>query len=198
MTGKTHVLGGIALGVGVTYMFTQDVSLGLIGGAALGSLLPDIDHPESKISRANPVTWLFAILYRFVLDLVSIIFKILITPLGWCGVKIPPLSSGHRGPLTHGGLGIILFTLLLSPLLSWTPTIFYGLMIGVLSHIFLDMLNPQGVPLMWPLWKKNIRFLPRFMAPTTSHLGERIVVFGLLAITLALSLATMNDVFGLF
>lgn len=35
-----------------------------------------------------------------------------------------------------------------------------GVLAGELSHIFLDLLNPSGVPLFWPLTRRRISLLP--------------------------------------
>lgn len=50
MLGKTHLAYGVAIGVSVCY---KDPFV--IGFASLGSLLPDIDYPESLLGRIIPV-----------------------------------------------------------------------------------------------------------------------------------------------
>ncbi len=55
MTGRTHLLAGIAIGATLAATQTQ---IGLVLAAALaggfGGLLPDIDHPKSIISGYTP------------------------------------------------------------------------------------------------------------------------------------------------
>lgn len=36
----------------------------------------------------------------------------------------------------------------------------FGAFVGELSHLFLDMLNPSGIPLLWPITRKRISLLP--------------------------------------
>lgn len=36
----------------------------------------------------------------------------------------------------------------------------FGAFVGELSHLFLDMLNPSGIPLLWPIIRKRISLLP--------------------------------------
>lgn len=54
MTYKTHMIGGIAL-AGVIHLtaiqMTEIEMIGYYGFALLGTMLPDIDHPKSFISR---------------------------------------------------------------------------------------------------------------------------------------------------
>lgn len=63
MRGDTHLIIGFTVGAAmVTHLqLPVDGSLALaLGASMLGALLPDIDHPESKISRRIPlVAWLF-------------------------------------------------------------------------------------------------------------------------------------------
>ena len=60
MQGKTHALGGLLLAEAVLMAlkrpeFGNGESIFLIAGA-VGGLLPDIDHPYSKISKTNAMT----------------------------------------------------------------------------------------------------------------------------------------------
>ena len=64
MMYKTHIVGGLMLTLGsVPILNMLDVKpnglgeVGLLFGCALvGSLLPDIDHPNSKINKFNPLS----------------------------------------------------------------------------------------------------------------------------------------------
>ena len=124
--------------------------LGLIGG----SLLPDIDHINSKAGRK---LWFIA------------------KPLKLFGIK-------HRG-LTHSLLGVVLFALLTRQLLinGWINSLaWYGIMLGYLSHLIADMFNPQGIPLFYPNQK---RFDFKFQIATSSwkeHLFFLVLIIGLL------------------
>lgn len=57
MTYKTHIAGGVLLTLSLS-SFLSPSSLGevalLYGCTVVGSLLPDIDHPNSKINKYNP------------------------------------------------------------------------------------------------------------------------------------------------
>ena len=55
MTYKTHLIGGAQAGVLLAYLNngTPMESTLLIGASLLGSVLPDIDHPDSKLSKKD-------------------------------------------------------------------------------------------------------------------------------------------------
>lgn len=85
--------------------------------AVLGSLMPDIDTPNSKFGS------------KFL-----------------CPITERPVSS-HRG-FTHSIVGMLLIVGIIGLLLPIEITKYVG--IGYLSHLLADMLNPAGVPLLWP------------------------------------------------
>ncbi len=89
----------------------------------IGSKLPDIDIPESKIGKET----------RPVSNILSVFF-------------------GHRG-FFHSLLFIIIFSFIL--FLLKIPYIFtIALIIGYLSHLFLDSFTKSGIN---PLWPFNIK-----------------------------------------
>ena len=135
MNYKTHKVAGICTGLIASNVFLEQgspeimlYSTLLIGGSYIGSTLPDIDHPNSRIGRH---------------------------------FKIVNRLCGHRG-LIHSPL----FTLILSFFLlfigmyleGYTKLIYamfaIGLIIGYISHIFIDSLTKSGVPLFYPVSRK--------------------------------------------
>ena len=144
MNYQAHRIGGVctativstlsyqsAAGEVVTYIA---VGLAVVGGA-IGGLLPDIDHPTSKIGKRLPP----------ISKLVNSLF-------------------GHRG-FTHSLLANLLFAYFLFLLTNLIPDMligFYlpfalGLIIGYASHLLLDVLTVSGIPLLYPFSKQNIR-----------------------------------------
>ncbi|SDC31026.1 inner membrane protein [Candidatus Frackibacter sp. WG11] len=139
MTFYTHSTFAVLLSVilmqilnisGLTFIsLFGPTSLQFVLGAALGSLVPDLDQRNIKLSRKIP--------------LLSWILKFL-------GIK-------HRG-ISHSILGIMitaLFSLSLIRLKFINMVLVYGFLIGYLSHILMDLFNPGGVTLFWP---KNKRY----------------------------------------
>lgn len=144
MNHQAHKVAGVCAGtITATLLYHNDIQSGyglvavvpLIAGGYFGALLPDIDHPGSKIGRA---------LY----------------PIAWVVNKI----FGHRGA-THSLLALfltsvlfILPALMLEGFAAFMYTQFaIGVGVGFLSHLILDMSTKSGVPLLYPFSSKSFR-----------------------------------------
>ncbi|MBM7555959.1 metal-dependent hydrolase [Halanaerobacter jeridensis] len=115
--------------------------------AVVGALMPDLDHAQSKMGQ---LLWFIS------------------KPLKFFGIK-------HRG-LTHSLVGIVLFNLLSKQLVThnWIEiTTWWGLNIGYISHIVADMMNVQGLPLLFPN-DKRFKFHSNI---TTNSWQEQFLVF---------------------
>ncbi|MFP5522031.1 metal-dependent hydrolase [Peptococcus simiae] len=125
MQGRTHLVGGLAVGLAMLslerFQMPMEDALVCLGMTAVGSLIPDIDTPESKLGH-------------------------LVKPLA----LVLNRTIGHRG-LTHSPLFIAILYLLLEAIIPrfHDPALFFA--VGMLSHLVLDMLNHKGVPLLYPL-----------------------------------------------
>lgn len=141
MLYKTHVVGGLALGYVVfsnvsmlNVNLTESKSLLIAAsGLAIGSLFPDIDHQNSFLSRK-------------------------VKPLSWLTSKV----LKHR-EFTHSIVGTISIYYLLKLILDkiaidilLSDIFLKAFIIGMISHILLDMLTVAGVVLFYPLSKKRI------------------------------------------
>ena len=51
---RTHIAMGVAVGSLGSLIFMQDDALAWWVGVLMGSIIPDIDHPQSKIGRWFP------------------------------------------------------------------------------------------------------------------------------------------------
>jgi len=131
MLGRNHVI------VGVGLYLTAEYALGASGGqpalvnclaaAALGSLAPDIDSPNSFLGRRLwPVSWTVSALVR------------------------------HRGP-THSLLACLVVMIGMAAgsrmYPAWSPY-FLAFGIGYASHLLADWFTTEGVPLFWPNRKR--------------------------------------------
>ena len=131
MTGKTHLAAGILIGEAFRlYAGTRDLPLiaGMIILSGVGSLMPDIDLPNSTISKRNKAT-------RAVSSVTSRVFT-------------------HRG-FTHT-LPFLLITAslifwILSKIKFQPYLLTSSYIVGFLSHLLLDSLNEKGVMWLWPL-----------------------------------------------
>ncbi|RAX57626.1 hypothetical protein CCZ01_05665 [Helicobacter monodelphidis] len=143
----------------ITFFDSKELIL-LLGGVAIGSLLPDIDEPQSKIGRQT----------LFISHLIHKIF-------------------GHRGA-THTLLfplviGVILYPLFLALHFDMLPLL--GIVIGSYLHIAGDMLTKSGCPIYLPLHSRNIGLLPKPLRFVTGSITDKMIGVICLAIFLLCS-----------
>lgn len=129
MKGSTHVVIGLSFGV-TTQLLVGFPAEGFLeipfyyGGLVLGSLLPDIDHPQSYLGRR-------------------------LTPLSVPIFKL----FGHRG-ITHSFLSLSILGIILTKSRYVNTYLSGGVLLGYLSHLIADMFTPTGIPLFYPMKKK--------------------------------------------
>lgn len=126
MTASTHQMLGAA--VAIYYIqHTGEVGYYPIVFSIAGSLIPDIDEPNSKIG--SKVTGLS---------------------------KTTKSIFGHR-TITHSFLGVFIFGMIvkyLTGIFSLPDYITTFFVLGYLSHLLGDMFTISGVPLFYPLRRK--------------------------------------------
>ncbi|SFR93858.1 metal-dependent hydrolase [Anaeromicropila populeti] len=156
MTGVTHKIGGIAAGtiaIAAVPVERTDIKVIVLTGAVVGSLLPDIDQPRSTIGRKlKAVSWGIGV-FRFLLKISTCLLPVK-------EKKYIRGVAGHRG-ITHSLLACFMvmgaFYLFRPcvPFQSYYVGLAEGVIVGMWSHIFLDMLS-NGVPLFTPISNKRI------------------------------------------
>lgn len=120
MVGKTHIAAGLAAGVGICIVKNIGLAPGalFIAEAGLGALLPDIDQRNSTINKAA-------------------------RPVG----VVVNAVAGHRGifhdPDLYMVLGVAAWRLAPQYMAYVVP-----LLVGIVTHLFLDALNPSGIPVL--------------------------------------------------
>jgi len=139
MQYKTHVAGGVALGyvlynnVDALSHYVNDSPTFMVAtaGLVIGSLMPDIDIKTSYLSQKTKLVSFFT----------SKLFK-------------------HRG-YTHSIVGVLTFSLLLFFIMEAlgfsdgsTKLFTLSFMIGMISHVVLDMFTWSGVKLFYPYDKR--------------------------------------------
>lgn len=127
MTGKTHLIAGLAVATGYAAATQPDHPFVIAGATVLGALLPDIDLQTSKIGRR--------------LKPASVLIQHLV---------------GHR-TLFHAPIFYGLLYWFLCSQFPGQQVYFMAALLGIASHLLLDMLNPSGIPVLYP-WKKRFRF----------------------------------------
>jgi inner membrane protein len=125
----------------------------------LGSLIPDLDHPDSTIAHMLGPLWRFAFRFlRFITreTLVGELFE-------------------HRGP-SHSlawwlavNIPLAMLAALLAPALLSTV---FAFAIGWLSHPFADGITKEGVKLFWPLSQVRLHLVPELLAARTGAWSE--------------------------
>ena len=139
MIGRTHAMGGILAGELLLLAGAESggaVPSGiLLAAAAAGSLVPDIDHTGSTVSRSSVVSRMVSF-----------------------GVSA---FSEHRR-FFHTPLCLAVAALILAVLnkafgIPYFRPAFIGFTAGYLSHLLLDSLNPTGIMWLYPFSKKQYR-----------------------------------------
>ena len=164
MNNKTHKIGGVCSGlVASTLLFSNNFGVEgllssalIVSGATIGSLAPDIDHPESKVGR------------KFILKPISIFINKLF---------------GHR-TITHSVVMSIFMTIiLLSSTLLFAgisnfiySNIIIGFCVGWFSHLLLDLLTVKGIPIFYPFIKKKYNLL-KFKTNKDEEFVSILVIF---------------------
>ena len=145
MNKKTHETGGICTGVIAVFIvfnppYTTNklfLSFVLLIGAFIGSLLPDIDHRGSTISKKFKKT-----------------------------SKAVNKLFGHRG-IMHCPLIYLLFFFILTEFgvffdnfsKSMYENFVFGLFLGCISHLVLDFITVEGIPILYPISKKKFHLM---------------------------------------
>lgn len=139
MTGRTHDLAAItSLGVisilaGPSTLTLSTVLIAIFSNL-VGGIAPDIDQPTAPLWRNLPVGNVFGKLFS-------------------------KMSGGHRF-LTHSIIGVVgigylakLLLIFLSPIMGSVNAdiVWWAFMIGVVSHLFMDLFTKEGVPLLLPI-----------------------------------------------
>jgi len=147
MTGKTHIIGGMAASLAFAQVTYYDPVL-LLGAGVVGAVIPDICHGGSKIGRTLPLL-----------------------------SKVVNVLFGHRS-FTHSLLFLFIVAALLNSLVV-NEAVTAGILVGMISHLILDMATKNGIKFFFPV-QVRVRF------PLTTRTGgkiESVVFTGLSVLT---------------
>lgn len=156
MMASTHRLGGVVIGTTAAALLHTNITgtAIILIGSLVGSILPDIDNRNSRISHKMPVTALIVSVGQYIIHIVTSVIpkkqRLYIRSL-----------SGHRG-ITHSIIGstilpaiIFLIGILFKQKLGTVFLAGFGVFIGCLSHLILDMFS-GGVPFLIPFSNKRV------------------------------------------
>lgn len=171
MKGKTHIAIGVTVGLILSAGQPVENQLTLVLSAALGSLVPDLDHPKSKLNQKLllfknklysslfylSLTAGFACLSFFTGNFVFKLLAIISFLIG---------TSTHRG-FTHSIIGFLLFSLMAKLVTEEYQLydIYSGFTTGYLLHLVADFFTLKGIKLFFPL-DENISS-PIILKPNT-------------------------------
>lgn len=141
MKGRNHLICGTVTGccLMASTILSGEADYGVTGMAVaatmVGSLFPDIDSRTSKLGSKMKIT-----------------------------STIANKLFGHRGFL-HSPLFVLVALGILSIVFTKAEIkeyslIYYGFIIGMINHLFCDMLTKGGIPLFYPLSKWKFSILP--------------------------------------
>lgn len=161
MTGKTHVAIGIVAGLTMSVGQPMENQLFIVLASALGSLIPDLDHPKAKLNQK--ILFLKNEFYRalFYISL-SIVFIYLYFSFknnlfGLLGIMMFFIGiSSHRG-FTHSIVGFLTFSSVMR-LVAIEYNLFSaysGFVIGYVLHLVADFFTAKGIQLFYPLKTKS-------------------------------------------
>ena len=198
MRYRSHAIGGLALGVATTSILYQsnvftspsNIVLSLMGGALVGSLIPDIDHPNSYISKRFVVlSWITNLFLWLIKGITSLLLFISFWLKENQKQEILKMFE-HRG-IFH----TLLFAFLLTFLVGLIPIneeilkmLQLGFLVGYLSHLLMDMLTVSGVKILFPITTHTFHY-PLIRLHTGKMLDEIIAssIFIFLSIVIMLT-----------
>lgn len=183
---KSHIIFGVCFYVILSTFIDVEISYYGIVGVMIGSLIPDMDHPKSKINNKilpfqNKIVMMIVyVALGCYLILYSRGDKYTLVILGF--ILLFTGLSKHR-TFTHSLVGIGLFYMLL-----WNIGIQYNVkeltnavVFGIILHVIADFLTVKGIQLFYPASKKNFKFI---MTVSTGGIGELVVVVAIILLTI--------------
>ena len=157
MTGKTHVAIGITTALAISSGQPLEEQLVLVLTSAIGSLIPDLDHPKGKLNQKLLLynNNFYRILFYLSLGSIFIYLYFLkeIKPFLLLGIVSFLVGiSSHRG-VTHSILGFLASASIVGivTLKYDLSNVYSGFIIGYALHLIADFFNPKGIKLFYPL-----------------------------------------------
>lgn len=199
MRGITHAGIGATAYIASSGIMARDFNIYELAFVIAASLLPDIDHPKSKINKyILPVKSKDGKRALFIcLGIAVLLFdyfyygETAIKLLG--GILIMIGLTSHRNGITHSLVGMMLFMFVVHYFgtkydYKILTTLFA---LGYSSHLFSDWFTKGGVPLFYPITKKKFKCIINLKVGSKSGDFIEMVILMLSVVYIVITLPTL-------
>jgi inner membrane protein len=183
MTGQTHVAIGIATILTISFDQPLENQLILVLASTIGSLVPDLDHPKSKLNQKLLLFNNNFYQALFYLSLSAIFIYLYLIKNSKPFILLGIMSfligiSSHRS-FTHSIVGFLISASIvkMGTLKYGLSSIHSGFTTGYALHLIADFFTPKGIKLFYPI---NVNVASPITIKTNSKLEK--IIFMLLSI----------------
>lgn len=161
MTGKTHMAIGVVTTLSLSMNQSIENQILMVTAAAIGSLIPDLDHPKAKLNQKFLLfkNDFFRFLSYFSISLILfyMYFHFNSKFFGLFGIVVLLVGLSTHRSFTHSILGFLAMSYITKIITSTfnLDIIYSGFMIGYGLHLLADFFTVKGIQLFYPI-KKNI------------------------------------------
>lgn len=161
MTGKTYMAIGVAAGLTVSVQQPLQNQIMIVLASVLGSLIPDLDHPKSKLNQKLLLfkNKFYRVLFYLALagGFIYLYFSTRYNVFGLLGITSFLIGVSSHRSFTHSIIGflVISYTVKLITINYNLPYIYFGFIMGYALHLLADFFTIKGIQLFYPL-KLNV------------------------------------------
>lgn len=161
MTGKTHMAIGVAAGLTVSIQQPLQNQIMIVLASVLGSLIPDLDHPKSKLNQKLLFfkNKFYRVLFYLALagGLMYLYFLTKYNVFGLLGITSFLIGVSSHRSFTHSIIGFLVISYIIKLITTKynLPYAYLGFIIGYVLHLAADFFTIKGIQLFYPL-KLNV------------------------------------------
>lgn len=161
MTGKTHMAIGIVAGLTVSAEQPLENQIIIVLASVLGSLIPDLDHPKSKLNQKLLFfkNKFYRVLFYLALagGLMYLYFLTKYNVFGLLGITSFLIGISSHRSFTHSIIGFLVISYIIKLITTKynLPYAYLGFIIGYVLHLAADFFTIKGIQLFYPL-KLNV------------------------------------------
>ncbi|HEY8362574.1 MAG TPA: metal-dependent hydrolase [Tissierellaceae bacterium] len=161
MTGKTHMAIGVAAGLTVSIQQPLQNQIMIVLASVLGSLIPDLDHPKSKLNQKLLFfkNKFYRVLFYLALagGLMYLYFLTKYNVFGLLGITSFLIGISSHRSFTHSIIGFLVISYIIKLITTKynLPYAYLGFIIGYVLHLAADFFTIKGIQLFYPL-KLNV------------------------------------------